>query len=116
MRVAIIGSRGLEVEDFSPYLPADTTELVSGGAKGIDQCALSYAQTHHLPIREFLPDYQRYHKGAPLKRNREIVAYSDLVLAFWDGKSRGTMNTVDYCKKTNTPYRIIRLEAPPEEE
>ena len=84
MKVAIIGSRGLTVEDFSPYLPPDTTELVSGGAKGIDQCVARYAQARGIPLTEFLPEYGRYRRGAPLKRNEQIVNYSDLVIAFWD--------------------------------
>ena len=36
MRVAVIGSRGLLVDDLGKYLPDDTTEIISGGAKGVD--------------------------------------------------------------------------------
>ncbi|MBQ8648757.1 MAG: hypothetical protein IJ470_01635 [Clostridia bacterium] len=43
MRVAVIGSRNLKVDDLSKYLPVSTTEIVSGGAKGIDTCAREYA-------------------------------------------------------------------------
>ena len=109
MKVAVIGSRGLSVEDFSPYLPPDTTELVSGGAKGIDQCVARYAQAHQIPLTEFLPDYAHYRRGAPLKRNEQIVQYSDLVIAFWDGRSKGTQYTMNYCEKTGTPLQVVRL-------
>lgn len=90
MKVAVIGSRGLWVENLGDYLPSGVTEIVSGGAKGIDSCARQYAQEHGLKLTEFLPDYPRYGRGAPLKRNLEIIAYADQVLAFWDGHSPGT--------------------------
>lgn len=44
MRVAVIGSRGLMVDDLGKYLPKETTEIVSGGARGIDTCANGAAQ------------------------------------------------------------------------
>ena len=43
MKVAIIGSRNLTVKDLGQYLPEGTTEIVSGGAKGVDTCAREYA-------------------------------------------------------------------------
>ena len=107
MKVAIVGSRGLFVQDFTLYLPPDVTEIVSGGAKGIDQCAMSYAQTHGLPLTEFKPDYRRFGRGAPLKRNLEIVDYADFVLIFWDGVSRGSRFVVDTCEKMHKPHRVV---------
>ena len=99
MKVAVIGSRGLTVNDLGKYLPEDTTEIVSGGAKGIDTCARDYALSHDLKLTEFLPEYSRYGRGAPLKRNLQIIEYADVVIAFWDGKSRGTKYVIDNCKK-----------------
>lgn len=99
MIVAIIGSRNLGVIGLENFLPENVTGLVSGGAKGVDTCARKYAQAHNIPLTEFLPDYTRYGRSAPLKRNLEIIAYADLVLAFWDGKSRGTKYVIDNCKK-----------------
>ena len=110
MKVAIIGSRGLAVEDFSPYLPKGVTEIVSGGALGIDRCARRYAQAHSIKLTEFLPDYEQFGKGAPLKRNLTIIEHSDLVLAFWDGRSRGTQFVIDQCKKTGKPIKIFKVK------
>ncbi len=59
MKVAVIGSRGLEVLNLEAFLPEDTTEIVSGGAKGIDTCARAYALAHGLKLTEFLPDYKK---------------------------------------------------------
>ena len=107
MKVAVIGSRNLQVEDLGPYLPEGLTELVSGGARGVDASARGYAQTHDVSLTEFLPDYARYGRAAPLRRNDQIVAYADLVLAFWDGKSRGTKFVIDQCKKMGVPVKVF---------
>lgn len=98
MKVAVIGSRGLRVTDFSKYLPEGTTELVSGGARGIDTCARNYARANGIKITEFLPDYTEYGVRAPHIRNDQIIEYADHIVAFWDGSSRGTKSVIDKCK------------------
>ena len=107
MKVVIIGSRNLEVNNLGEYIPSDTTEIVSGGAKGIDTCAREFAKIHNIKLTEFLPKYERYKRGAPLMRNIEIVEYSDIVLAFWDGKSKGTKFVIETCKKKNIKCHVI---------
>ncbi len=109
MRVAVIGSRGLTVEDLGKYLPEGTTEIVSGGAKGIDSCARDYAASHGIKLTEFLPEYLKYGRGAPLKRNITIIQNSDIVLAFWDGSSRGTKFVIDKCSEMGVEVKVIRL-------
>lgn len=107
MKVAIIGSRGLTVNNLEDFLPQGVTEIVSGGARGIDTCARNYAHAHGIPLKEFLPDYDRYGRRAPLVRNDLIVDYADQVLAFWDGQSRGTAYVIRYCARTNKRVTII---------
>ena len=107
MKVAVIGSRGIKLDNLGDYLPKDLTEIVSGGAKGVDTTAREYATEHGIKITEFLPAYNRYKRGAPLKRNIQIAEYADKVLAFWDGKSRGTKFVIDYCKNNNIPVGVI---------
>ena len=109
MRIAVIGSRGLTVERLEDYLPIDTTEIVSGGARGIDACARDYALQHGLKLTEYLPEYNRYGRGAPLKRNITIIENADLVLAFWDGISHGTKYVIDNCKQRNIPVEVYIL-------
>ena len=99
MRVAVVGSRkagNLTVQDVIDQLPENTSELVSGGAIGVDRLAEQAAERLKLPIRVFLPEYSRLGKRAPLLRNEQIVHYADFVLAFWDYQSRGTAYTLDY--------------------
>ena len=109
MKLAIIGSRNLEVQNLGDYLPSTVTEIVSGGARGIDTVAATYAKQNGITLTEFLPDYQRYKRGAPLKRNQQIADYADEVLAFWDGQSHGTMYTVDLFKKLGKNVTIVHL-------
>ncbi len=91
------------------YLPPETTELVSGGARGVDRCAEAYAAAHQLRLTVFRPDYARYRKGAPLRRSRMIVDYSDLVLTFWDGHSPGTRHVIEYCRLSGKTVRVIMV-------
>ncbi len=112
MKVAVIGSRNIRLVDLDAFLPIGTTEIVSGGARGVDACARRYARTHGIKLTEFLPDYDTYGRAAPLRRNDEIVSYADLVLAFWDGASHGTRYVVRRCREEGTPVRIFRLRNP----
>ena len=109
MKIAIIGSRNLTVNDLQNYLPANVTEIVSGGAKGIDTCAGEYALAHGIKLTEFLPDYDKYGRSAPLKRNLQIIEYADEVIAFWDGSSRGTKYVIDNCRKLNKKITVNTL-------
>lgn len=106
MKVAVIGSRGLSVNSLEKYLPEGTTEIVSGGARGVDTSAREYAISHGLKLTEFLPEYDKFGRGAPLKRNITIIEYADLVLAFRDGQSHGTKFVIDNCKKRNVPVKV----------
>lgn len=110
MKIAVIGSRGLSVNDFGRYMPKEVTEIVSGGARGIDACARAYALANGIKLTEFLPEYEKYGRYAPLKRNLQIIDYADLVLAFWDGHSRGTKYVIENCKKRNKKVRVFLVK------
>lgn len=60
MKIAVIGSRNLFVDNLSKYLPKNTNEIVSGGAKGIDTCAKEYAISNGIKLTEFFPNYEKY--------------------------------------------------------
>ena len=110
MKIAIIGSRKLTVDNIENYLPKGITEIVSGGAKGVDNCAEKYAHEHGLKLTVFLPEYNRYGKGAPLKRNLKIIEYADEVISFWDGTSKGTKYVIDQCEKINKKITVYKIE------
>lgn len=109
MKLAIIGSRELKIDNLEKHLPENISEIVSGGAKGIDTVAADYAKHHNIPLTEFLPDYERYKRGAPLKRNAEIAKYADEAIAFWNGSSKGTMYTVELFKKLGKKVTVIQI-------
>lgn len=109
MKVAIAGSRNIIVDDLQNYLPENTMEIVSGGAKGVDSSAKEFALKNNIPITEFLPDYKRYGRGAPLRRNQQIVDYADEIIIFWDGKSKGSKFVIDYCKKKDKKITVYQF-------
>jgi len=81
MRGAVIGSRSLRVDHLENYLPEDVTEIVSGGARGIDACAQEYALARGLKLTEVLPKYEKYGRSAPLRQEQgmDVVALSRLL-------------------------------------
>lgn len=117
MKIAVIGSRSIAYDKMQDtamaylerYIPANATEIVSGGAVGADKLAERYADLHHLKKTVLLPDYPAYGRRAPLVRDEQIVKSSDCVIAFWDGKSRGTAYTVSFAVAEGIPVKIIRL-------
>lgn len=113
MKVAVVGSRNLTVSDLGRFLPEGVTEIVSGGARGIDTCAKLYALEHDLKLTEFLPRYDEYGRSAPLERNLRIIRYADEVVAFWDGQSRGTRFVIDRCREQGVKITVYRAKSGP---
>ena len=106
MKVAVVGSRSVFVTDIGMYI-SDGDEIVSGGAVGVDSCAAEYAKKNGLKLTVFLPQYERYGRAAPIARNKKIVDYADKIIAFWDGKSKGTLSVIKYAEKTGKLCEII---------
>ncbi len=109
MKIAVVGSKNLRVTEIDKYLPKNVSEIVSGGARGIDACAKEYALKNNLKLKEFLPEYNKYRKYAPLKRNIQIIEYADEILAFWDGKSKGTKFVIEECKAQNKKVTVVKV-------
>ena len=57
MKIAIIGSRTIAIRGIEEYLPEGVTEIVSGGALGVDKAAARFARMHGIKLIEFLPDH-----------------------------------------------------------
>ena len=114
MITAIIGSRHYDpnrvtLQFLAAHLPADTTEIVSGGACGIDVLAGRLAPAPGIPLREYTPDYGLFGSHAPLVRNFSIIEHADFVLAFWDYRSPGTRMVIRECLRRNKPLRITKI-------
>ena len=109
MKLLIAGSRSIKDFDLSPYIPKDTELIILGGAGGIDTLAEQYADKMKISKLVLYPNYNRYKKGAPLKRNEQMVNICDSVLVIWDGTSSGTKHTIDYAKKIAKPIEIVQM-------
>jgi predicted Rossmann fold nucleotide-binding protein DprA/Smf involved in DNA uptake len=110
MKLAIIGSRGINQINLDDYIEEKPDLIISGGAKGIDTIAWAWAVDNHLEICVIRPEYNKYGKAAPLKRNEIIVDMADKIVAFWDGKSKGTKYVIDYARKNSKEIEIIRID------
>ena len=117
VKMAIVGSRNTGTVDFSLVMDElrqriknPITEVISGGAKGYDTMAAAWAILRGIAVTELRPDYQKHGRAATFIRNRAIVDSADIVVAFWDGKSRGTKYTIDYAEKKRKDIIIVNTE------
>ena len=117
MKTIIAGSRSIidinqvifAVHD-SGFLP-DITEIVSGGAPGIDRLAIDYAKTNHIPCKTMPANWDKYGKRmAGLVRNGEMAQYADALIAIWDGRSRGTYHMIETAQRLNLKVFIYKVK------
>lgn len=83
--------------------------LISGGANGADRFAEKWALDNKVPIEVIKPDWKKYGRAAGIIRNKQIIEASDYCYAFWDGKSKGTLFSINYCKKISKQVKIINF-------
>lgn len=116
--VAVVGSR-----DFTDYGTMEKildklfrrksiskpVIIVSGGARGADSLAERYAANKHLQVDVYNADWDRFGRSAGFIRNKTIVKKADIVVAFWDGTSRGTANTIEEACKNHLPVVIYNF-------
>lgn len=120
--LAVIGSRSWTHQDrLFAYLDhihqkTKNLRLVSGACpSGADYIAELWAKKKGVPILLFPADWSQG-KGAGFKRNLEIVKAADAVVAFWDGASKGTVDSIEKAWRMNkkvlvaTPYTACVVE------
>lgn len=113
--VAIIGSRDFkDYEKLKITIPfiipiKDIEKIVSGGARGADKLAELFAKENKIPIEIYKAEWENYGKSAGMIRNKEIINNCDMVIAFWDGESKGTKNSLKYAKKMEKKIKIIKV-------
>ena len=95
MKLIIAGGRDydLTVGDFSSLmdLMPRVTEVVSGGATGVDQQGEMWADFYGFPIKRFPADWRTHGKAAGPIRNAEMAAYADAVALFPGGRGTASM-------------------------
>jgi hypothetical protein len=110
MRIAIVGSKSFTrpelVMEYVRRLPSGAV-IVSGGAPGVDSAAEVAAQGSGRAVLVFDADWQKHGRRAGPLRNAQIVENADRVVAFWNGRSRGTLNTVVLATEAGLPVEIF---------
>ena len=101
-KLAVVGSRNFNdynqlkntINNIRLSYPNINT-IVSGGAIGADKLSEVYAHEFQLQTIIFQPEWNKYGKKAGILRNKDIICNADIVVAFWDGKSPGTKNSIE---------------------
>jgi hypothetical protein len=113
-RIAVVGSRTYptleDVRQFVREQPLDAV-IISGGARGVDQAAVNEARRLEMPYEVYPADWNRYGRGAGMIRNQTIVDTADEIVAFWDGQSPGTRDTIRRAKAAGKPVRVFQVAA-----
>lgn len=109
-KIAVVGSRSFDnylllrnylLNYFHPFI------LISGGAQGADSLAESFADNKHLKKNIYRAEWDKYGKSAGPIRNKKMVEDADIIVAFWDGESKGTKMTIDYAKEKGKPVYVV---------
>lgn len=118
-RVIVAGGRDFQdyellkeqINKTIAYFKLSQIEIVSGGCRGADILGEKYASENGYPVKRFIAQWDKYGKAAGAIRNKEMAEYvsaSDgCLIAFWDGKSKGTKNMIDTAKMLGVPYYIV---------
>lgn len=109
MKVAVIGSRTFNDYELlrQTLSKLEITLVLSGGAKGADSLGEEYANANNIPTKIFLPDWDKYGKSAGMLRNSDIINEAEIVVAFWDGESKGCKDAIAKANKLNKKVLII---------
>lgn len=114
-RVIVAGSRNITslaaIEDAlqGSTFTARLTEIVSGGARGVDKLGEHWARSRGVPLRVFPADWGRHPRLAGRLRNTEMAEYADALVAIWDGRSTGTKHMIEAMLYRSKPTYIRRV-------
>lgn len=85
-------------------------EIVSGGAAGVDTLGEKWATKNGIPIKRFIPDWDRFGKSAGYRRNCEMAEYSQALVALWDGRSKGTKHMISLAESKQMLVYVFRTD------
>jgi predicted Rossmann-fold nucleotide-binding protein len=101
MKLAVTGGRDhLITPDDLSYLgdlvaSQAVTEIISGGARGVDRAVEQWANSHGILVRRVSPDWSQG-KSAGFANNERMAALADALVAFPGGS--GTRHMVNFCR------------------
>lgn len=93
---------------LSPWL--EITEVVSGGAKGVDAMGEYWATQNDIKLKIFPAEWDKLGKRAGHVRNEKMAKYADGLIAFWNGTSRGTADMIKTAKKEGLEGYVVRTD------
>jgi len=82
-------------------------EIVSGAAKGADKLGERYANERGHKITRFIANWDTFGKAAGYRRNIEMAAYADALIAFWNQESKGTEHMIVIAKQEDLLLRVL---------
>jgi hypothetical protein len=100
------------LSSFMTVLEPDEIEIVSGHARGADSLGEKFSNEFGCKLKIFPADWNFFGKSAGIIRNKEMLAYAKIdddsvLIAFWDGKSRGTKNMIDISKNAGLKVVVV---------
>jgi hypothetical protein len=113
MKVIIAGGRDFSDYNYLkasivPIFPNLEIEVVSGCAKGADTLGEKFAEEMNLKLHKFPANWSKFGKSAGFKRNEEMAKNADCLIAFWDGKSKGTEHMIKCATKLGLKVHIVK--------
>ena len=84
--------------------------IVSGHATGADSLGEKFAADHNLKCELYPADWERHGRAAGPIRNEEMAEVSDALIAFWDGKSRGTKSMIEIARRKGLQVAVVRCD------
>ena len=99
MKVAIVGSRHFSdparVADYVQSLPPRAS-IITGSASGVDAAATRAARDRGIAVQVIPASFEELADASKAAaRNQRLVDACDVLVAFWDGSSKGTRTTVE---------------------
>ena len=85
-------------------------EIVSGAARGADKLGETYSKERDYWLTQFLAAWDTHGKAAGYIRNKQMAEYADALIAFWDGRSKGTKHMIDLAKEYNLKIKIVHYD------
>lgn len=88
-------------------------EIISGHCpSGADRLGEMFAERNGIRLTLFPADWDKHGKAAGPIRNKQMSEYvsSDgYLVAFWDGKSRGTKNMIEEAHRVGATVKIVQI-------
>lgn len=124
LKIVVAGSRSFDEQAYLDVMRPNlekfikeisdsyTLIIVSGTAPGADQFGEKFAREFNLKIERYPAEWRKngiYNNAAGYERNEKMAQIGDIIVVFWDGKSKGSQHMIDLAKKYKRKLKIIRF-------